>query len=90
METQAFDIDAAAHSWEVPVQVEEPVDLPTDAAVASEASRESDVLPLRKLPELQAAKELKLSESRGVPLARAESFAERAKSYDVKVGDFGS
>ena len=37
----------------------------------------------------QATKDSEVAKSRGVQLARVQSFAERAQSYDKKVGGFG-
>ncbi|CAE7930987.1 unnamed protein product [Symbiodinium necroappetens] len=84
VETQTFDLEAAVQSWqEVRKEVDpEPVDL--QAVVASEASGKSDVLQPKRLAELEDAKESEVLKSRGVDLARAQSFAERAQSYDVQ------
>ena len=93
METQTYDIEAVAERWQNPGSVDGvAVDLETQETVASEASGssgDSDKLPPKKLPDLEAVCDPEPSESRGVHLARAKSFAERAQSYDTKVGGFG-
>ena len=79
----AEDPEATKHSA-VAEDPDATKDSATNVAEDSQATKDSAVAE-----DSQATKDSEVAKSRGVQLARVQSFAERAQSYDKKVGGFG-